>query len=223
MAGFCCTMKEESDLSLREHILDYIIVLFVDASGFLWAVAKASHAVLLFCMEQDEVSDLSQVEKIDPIRQANAQKHNHGGQNASGTSNPVKKSTAKNTKSMPCNFYNQDIFTHDKTHKTCGVVYRHLCSACFANDGRSFDHPESLCIYLFGVLRLFQHCTGHIATGSWKGRGNQYIQFVRILYCKLLTNGKQQPAFPLEAVLGIYHSATVAPESLCRNKNRKNG
>ena len=58
-------------------------------------------------------------------------------------------------------------------------------------------------IYLFGVLRRFQHCTGHITTGSWKGRGNQYIQFVRVLYCKLPTNGKQLPAFPLEAVLGI--------------------
>ena len=58
-------------------------------------------------------------------------------------------------------------------------------------------------IYLFGVLRRFQHCTGHITTGSWKGRGNQYIQFVRVLYCKLPTNGKQLPAFPLEAVPGI--------------------
>ena len=38
--------------------------------------------------------------------------------------------------------------------------------------------------------------------GSWKGRGNQYIQFVRVLYCKLPTNGKQLPAFPLEAVPG---------------------
>ena len=47
------------------------------------------------------------------------------------------------------------------------------------------------CIYLFGVLCRFQHCTGHITTGSWKGRGNQYIQFVRVLYCKLPTNGKQ--------------------------------
>ena len=55
-------------------------------------------------------------------------------------------------------------------------------------------------ICLFGVLRRFQHCTGRITTGSWKGRGNQYIQFVRVLYCKLPTNGKQLPAFPLEAV-----------------------
>ena len=40
-------------------------------------------------------------------------------------------------------------------------------------------------------------------TGSWKGRGNQYIQFARVVYCKLLTNGKQLPAFPLKAVTGI--------------------
>ena len=39
--------------------------------------------------------------------------------------------------------------------------------------------------------------------GSWKGRANQYIEFVRVLYCKLPTNGKQLPAFPLEAMAGI--------------------
>ena len=57
-------------------------------------------------------------------------------------------------------------------------------------------------IYLFGVLRRFQHCTGHITTSSWKGRGNQYIQLVKVLYCKLPTNGKQLPVFPLESVPG---------------------
>ena len=57
-------------------------------------------------------------------------------------------------------------------------------------------------VYL-GFLRRFQHCTGHITTGSWKGRGNQYIQFARVLYCKLPTNGKQLPAFPLETATGI--------------------
>ena len=61
---------------------------------------------------------------------------------------------------------------------------------------------------LFGVLRRFQHCTGHITTGSYPSnekvvRGNQYIQFTRVLYCKLPTNGKQLPAFPLEAMTGI--------------------
>ena len=68
---------------------------------------------------------------------------------------------------------------------------------------RLFTKDLFLFIYLFGVLRRFQHCTGHITTGSWKGRGNQYIQLVKVLYCKLPTNGKQLPAFPLEAVPGI--------------------
>ena len=63
----------------------------------------------------------------------------------------------------------------------------------------NLHYKKFLFIYL-GVLRHFQHCTGHITTGSWKGRGNQYIQFVRVLYCKLPTNSKQLPAFPLEAV-----------------------
>ena len=35
--------------------------------------------------------------------------------------------------------------------------------------------PGCKSVCLFGVLRRFQHCTGHITTGSWKGRGNQYI------------------------------------------------
>ena len=30
------------------------------------------------------------------------------------------------------------------------------------------------------------------------GRGNQYIQLVKVLYCKLPTDGKQLPRFPLE-------------------------
>ena len=34
--------------------------------------------------------------------------------------------------------------------------------------------------------------------GSFVGRGNQYIQLVKVLYCKLSINGKQLPAFPLE-------------------------
>ena len=55
--------------------------------------------------------------------------------------------------------------------------------------------------------------------GSWNGRGNRYIQFIRVLYCKKPTNGKQLPAFTLEAVQGTEarlqrweaRVATVAP------------
>ena len=83
---------------------------------------------------------------------------------------------------------------------------------------------------LFMGLRRFQHCTGHITKGSWKGRGNQYIQLVKVLYCKLPTIGKQLPAFPLEAMPGIESQpqsweATVAPSALISNisKNSTRG
>ena len=36
-------------------------------------------------------------------------------------------------------------------------------------------------IYLLGVLHCFQHCTGHITMGSFVGRGNHYIQLVKIM------------------------------------------
>ena len=39
-------------------------------------------------------------------------------------------------------------------------------------------------------------------SGSFMGRGNQYIQLVKVLYCKLPANGKQLPAFPLEVGAG---------------------
>ena len=41
----------------------------------------------------------------------------------------------------------------------------------------------------------------YIATGSFMGRGNQYIQLVK--YCKLPTNSKKLPAFPLEVGPGF--------------------
>ena len=63
-------------------------------------------------------------------------------------------------------------------------------------------HPKFVTSICRGLHR-FQHCTGHITTNSWKGRGNQYIQLVKVLYCKLPTKGKQLPAFPLEDIPGI--------------------
>ena len=61
---------------------------------------------------------------------------------------------------------------------------------------------------LFTSLFLFltsrsTHCIGYIKTGSFMGRGNQYIQLVKVLYCKLSTNSKQLPAFLLGVRLGF--------------------
>ena len=39
--------------------------------------------------------------------------------------------------------------------------------------------------------------------GNWKVRGNHYIQLVKVLNCKLPTNGKQLPAFPYKIRQGF--------------------
>ena len=54
---------------------------------------------------------------------------------------------------------------------------------------------------LFGLnVMHFQHCTGHIMTGSFVGRGHQY----KVLYCKLPTISKKLPSFP-HKVRGLNH------------------
>ena len=60
---------------VKEHMLDYIISLFDDANDFSWDVPTASHAILLCRMEQGEISDYTQVEKVDRVCRANSQRH----------------------------------------------------------------------------------------------------------------------------------------------------
>ena len=94
---------------------------------------------------------------------------------------------------------------NEKTHKELLKAKNNNCNGDYRQYRPLHLNLRSIInkhFYLFGVLRCFQHCTGHITTGSWKGRGNQYFQFVGVLYCKLPTNGKQLPAVPLEAVPG---------------------
>ena len=57
-------------------------------------------------------------------------------------------------------------------------------------------NKNRLCLAHCALNRSFT--VGHIRTGSFMGRGNQYIELVKVLYCKLPTNGKQLPAFSFE-------------------------
>ena len=108
----------------------------------------------------------------------------------------------KRMREVKCNFTHKFHQPKDlPKHITCeinNVIYLIICTKC------NMHHVgETSRFCLCGVLRRFQHCRGHITTGSWKGRGNQYIEFSRVVYCKLPTNGKQLPAFPLTAMTGI--------------------
>ena len=74
-------------------------------------------------------------------------------------------------------------------------------------------------------MSLSTHCIGHITTGSFMGRGNQYIQLVKVLRCKLPTNyqvshlrsGWDSNSDLRGGRRECYHSATVAPYILCKS------
>ena len=70
MAGFCRTIREESDLKTKDFMLNYVTNLLDDATDFSWASAKASHAVVLCRMEQREIQSWSQTYKIDRVCRA---------------------------------------------------------------------------------------------------------------------------------------------------------
>ena len=134
-------MKEETNLENKEHMLDYLIQLLEDANDFSWDAAKASHAVLLCRMEQGDVKNYMQVEKIDRIRRANAQRHVVG----SSSNQSIRSRVQKPIKSTPCLYFNKGSCTHTKNHETKGVTYKHVCSACFNASGRHFPHSEIEC------------------------------------------------------------------------------
>ena len=145
MAGFCRTMREENDQNLRSHMLNCLIDLLDDAQDFSWTVAKASHAVLLCRMEQGEVSGYDQVDRIDRIKRANAQKHVVGNTQLLAGSNNAKKNTVRSSRTIPCQFFNQGTCSHSATHETKGMLYKHVCSFCFTSANKTFPHTESEC------------------------------------------------------------------------------
>ena len=111
-------------------MLDYLISLLVDSNDFSWSSAKASHAVLQCCMEQGEIKDFTETDKIDSVRRAHVQRHTFGDQDAS-------KKPAKHThsKAMACQYYNLG---------TCSQQ-NHVCAFCLAKTGKNFPHTESHC------------------------------------------------------------------------------
>ena len=93
VAGFCRIMRDETDAQNKDSMLDYLISLLEDAQDFSWDAARASHAVLLCRMEQGDVKNYKDVDKIDRIRRANAQRHLAPSHNISNVKNRLKNPT----------------------------------------------------------------------------------------------------------------------------------
>ena len=123
-------------------MLDYLIALLDYSNDFAWQAAKASHAVLLWRLEQGEVISWSETDKIGRIRRANAQRHFVPTQSNSGLQKFQKNQIPqKSVKSMPCVYYNDNSCNFNKNHETKGMFYRYICSSCFGWQGQCPQSP----------------------------------------------------------------------------------
>ena len=138
MVGFCKAIQEESCQAQKDHMLDYLVTLLEDANDFSWQAAKASHAVLLCRMEQGEINDYSQVDKIDRIRRAHAQRH-------IATVPPAVVNKKPQGRVVICQYFNSGHCNHQNSHENRNVTYKHACLACFKRTSKYFPHAEVDC------------------------------------------------------------------------------
>ena len=92
------------------------------------------------------------------------------------------------------------LVIHFLLNKRCTISYK-MCPEAISQYRLKFK-VKFIYWFIWGFTSLSTLYRSYITTGSWEGRGNQYLQLVKVLYCKLPTNSKQLPAFPLEVRLG---------------------
>ena len=138
VAGFSQIIREQTDPTVKNQMLDYMSDLMEDSHDFGWQAAKGCHAVLLVKMEEGKVA-WGDTNKIDRIRRAHAQKVQSG-----QVSRVVNKKTVKSRTPLPCRFYQKGTCGQSQDHENGGQSYLHVCSLCFKN-GKSYSHPSKDC------------------------------------------------------------------------------
>ena len=73
ISGFATIAREETNLDVKNAMLEYLSEIMEDANDFSWQAAKVSHAVVLCRMVEGKV-EWHETLKLDRIRRAHAQR-----------------------------------------------------------------------------------------------------------------------------------------------------
>ena len=130
MAGFCQSIWEESDIKIQV----YVIHLLDDATDFSWALAKASHVVLLWRMEQGEIGSWLETENFDRVRRVHAQRHNTG-----QSSSQRVQDVHLYAKTANCIYYNKGVWSQNHLMRQ-KAFFRTMCVLCV---GQKMTKPTS--------------------------------------------------------------------------------
>ena len=127
VSGFARIVQDESDVEVKNKMLEYLADLMEDAQDFSWASAKAAHAVALCRMEDGKLT-WKDTQGLDRVRRAHAQK-NIGPSNSNNGANSSKFGKNKEV-GFICKFFQIGTCSHSKDYISGGRKYRHVCSHC---------------------------------------------------------------------------------------------
>ena len=137
--GFCKNILEQKSSERKNIMVSYLSDLMEDATDFSWQGAKAAHAVLLCEMERGSLQ-WEDLDRIDRVRRAHAQKH------ISNKSTWGKVSDHSGRKPWYCKNYQTGSCAYSRDHDFNGKLQKHICSFCLIG-GRQLAHPEKECTY----------------------------------------------------------------------------
>ena len=137
VSGFATIIRDESDLSVKNKMLEYLSDIMEDSHDFGWASAKGSHAILLCKMEEGRIT-WEETNKIDRVRRAYAHRSTSQPQGAHS------KKVASKDNSAPCRYYQKNSCSHKGDHETGGRLYLHICSHCYSQ-GKKLAHLHKDC------------------------------------------------------------------------------
>ena len=135
--GFVRNILDESDHGRHERMLSYMSDLMEDATDFSSQGAKDAHAVLCCELERGSVT-WEDVDRINHIRRAHAQKHVSQGSKSWNKSDSAHKPWF-------CKFFQNGSCTFTKDHEVAGRLHKHVCARCL-QQGRLLNHPEKDCV-----------------------------------------------------------------------------
>ena len=135
VTGFACIAQDETNVDIKNKMLEYLGDMMEDAQDFSWASVKAAHAVILCRMEEGKLT-WSDTQGLDRSKRAHAQKiltpSSYG--NRSG-----KKFEKSKDKGLICKLFQIGSCNHSRDHISGGGKYRHVCIHCQGS------HPAKDC------------------------------------------------------------------------------
>ena len=135
MQGFLFCILEEENEKIRENMLQYLTYLMQDAIELSMNTARKAHAVVLQDMERGKVS-WEQLDLVEKIKGRNTQRLVQGYRGSAITQDRI----------QPCIHFNKGSCKFESDHVLNNTSYQHICSYCFRETGRKFEHSMQKCL-----------------------------------------------------------------------------